>query len=520
MKMLKIKKKLLTWADKYFSTVLLRDIGSVDIDNSEYIFIFNQVKGTFAGKLYALTSHALSKRGIASCFSYKSDTFSRCYPRFDIDGHAISNAFIAEKKTRCIKPATSLNEERLFFDWVVEIENEKIEAEGINFFPIIRSTLRALQKRYNIFYRDQNNHPVYLDLIRSCDLLLKYFLLLRDYAQHNNKKIRLVGWEANYIPNGVLKILCDRFAHYRDIEYIDLERGYVGYFGQHHFRESYITCSNLTKNKASFGWSVLKQELEEFDARNIDLHKLLKPISNALEKDIYSEIPHNQKKVIQTIEAYKSRGKKVFVLFAHLFYDAPLDDKSPAFNGMCNWLTETVKYFNGKEDLLLIKPHPAEIRKDEPKKIPSEQLEPFLSDIELSENILLLEPRLFTVRDLSPYLSCGLIWSSSVAMELVILGIPCIIAGKPYYKALDFNFAKDKEHYFHMIEQSHEINVTEKHKTDVAKFLYLIEKKHVHIDCISYDMNIRKIFWNGRALKKYLAEGNQTIQSVVEKMLA
>jgi hypothetical protein len=33
-------------------------------------------------------------------------------------------------------------------------------------------------------------------------------------------------------------------------------------------------------------------------------------------------------------------------------------------------------------------------------------------------------------------------------------------------------------------------------------------------------MNIRKIFWNGRALKKYLAEGNQTIQSVVEKMLA
>jgi len=517
--MRKIVKLFYRSLDNYCTTILLKNIRSVDIKNSEYIFVFNQVKGTFAGKLYALTSHALSKRGIASCFSYKNDMFSRYYPRFDIDGHAISNAFIAEKTTRCIKPATALNEGQFFFNWVVEIENEKIEAEGINFFPIIRSTLRALQKRYNIFYRDQNDQPVYLDLIRSCDLLLKYFLLLRDYAQHNNKKIRLVGWEANCIPNGVLKILCDRFAHNRGIEYIDLARGYVGYFGQHHFRESYITCSNLTKNKTSFGWSVLKQELEEFDARNINLHKLSKPISNALEKDIYSEIPHNQKKVTKTIEDYKSLGKRVFVLFAHLFYDAPLDDKSPAFNGMCNWLTETVKYFYGKEDLLLIKPHPAEIRKDEPQKIPSEQLEPFLSDIELSENILLLEPRLFTVKDLSPYMSCGLIWSSSVAMELVILGIPCIIAGKPYYKALDFNLAKDKEHYFHMIEQSHEINVTEKHKTDVGKFVYLIEKKHVHIDCISYDMNRRKIFWNRKALKEYLTGGNQNIQSIVEKML-
>jgi hypothetical protein len=104
-------------------------------------------------------------------------------------------------------------------------------------------------------------------------------------------------------------------------------------------------------------------------------------------------------------------------------------------------------------------------------------------------------------------------------MELAFFGVPCIVAGNPYYNVLDLNFAKDKEHYFHMIEQSHEINVTEKHKTDVAKFLYLIEKKHVHIDSIEYNSKLRKFYWNRKSLMKYLKNGDKNINAIVENML-
>ena len=123
------------------------------------------------------------------------------------------------------------------------------------------------------------------------------------------------------------------------------------------------------------------------DERNIEHDELLRPISNALEKNIYDKIPQNQKKLIRTIEDFKSRGKKVFVLFTHLFFDTPVDDESPGFNGMGEWINETVKYFFGKEDLLLIKPHPSEFRKDFPKKNPNETLASFLRDTELSQNI-------------------------------------------------------------------------------------------------------------------------------------
>jgi hypothetical protein len=503
-------------ADNYYTAILLKNIKPIDINNSEYIFLFNQVKSSFAEKLYPLVSRELSTKGIPSCFLYKNNVLSHHYPRLHVNGHEISNSFIIENK-RFVK---SVHGQQLYFDWTIDIENEKIEAEGVNFFSIIENTLREIQKRYNVFYTDEDNKPVYTDLVQTCDLLLKYFLLLKHYSKNNNKKIRLVGWEIFYIPNGIFKMLCDKFSENRDIEFIELASGYISYFGQHHLKASYISCSNLTKTKSSSAWVVSKEEFAATDTNNIELDELLKPVSGALEKHAPHQIPDNQMEVIKIVENYRSQGKKIFVLFAHLFYDTPLNDKSSAFDGMGDWIERTVEYFQRKEDLLLIKPHPVEFRKEFPKKTPNETLASFLSDTKLSDNIIVLEPHLFTVRDLSPFISCGLIWRSSVAMELTFLGVPSIIAGNPYFNVLSLNFAKDKQHYFQMIANSHEIDVTDKQKIDVARYLYLIERKHVHVDCISYDTKLRKFYWNRNALRKYLKNGDEKIRSVVEDMLA
>ena len=500
--------------DRYLTYGLLKNIKPVDISDSEYIFIFNQVKSSFAEKLYILLAYGFAGRGIASCFLYKKDLLKPYFSEFLIDGWAISNSLTVEKK-RFVK---SKNGEPLFYEWTTKIENQQIEAEGINFFHIITNTLREIQKRYNVIYFDENNEPLFLDLVQSCDLLLKYFLLLKDYASQNQKKIRLVGWEIDYIPNGVFRILCDQLVDNRDIEFIELERGYMNYFG-YSLKESYISCANLTQTKTPYSWAVSKEDLKEIDNDHIDSAELLKPVSNAVDKYSYKRMSDHQKKVIKTIEDYRAHGKKIFALFAHLFYDTPVNDKSPVFNGMCEWITETIQFFNAEDHLLLIKPHPDEYRKDLPKKTPSETLASFLSEIELSENIILLHPHLFTVKDLSPNISCGLIWRSSVAMELAFFGIPCIIAGNPYYNLLDLSFAKDKEHYFHMIIHSDQLFVTERQQIDVARYLYLLERKHVHINSIIYDSKPRKFYWNRGALKKYLENGDIQIESVVENML-
>ena len=512
----KIRKKFNRLADNYFTRLLLKNVKPVDIKNSEYIFIFHQVKSKFNRKLYILVSHELSKRGIPSCFKFKSDLLSSYYPRFDIDGAHISNSFTSKKRF-IIEPSHG---EQLSFKWKVDLENEKMEAEGINFFPLIRNTLRTIEKRYNVVFKDEDNRPLYNELIQSCDLLLKYFLLLKDYSQTNEKKIRLVGFESEYVPNGVLKMLCEQSADNRDIEFIELRRGYISYFGHHHQRDSYIYLSNLTNTKTASGLAVSKEELAGFDEKSYNLEELLRPVSNALVKDMDYIPSDKQKKIIKMMGDYKGRGRKVFVLFPHVFYDTPADDKSKVFNDMCEWIMETVKYFDGKGDLLLIKPHPAEFIKDQPKKTPTETPASFLSGIELPENVIILERDLFTVKDLSAFITCGLIWRSSVGMELTFLGIPCIIAGIPPYGSLDLIYAKDKGNYLHMIEQAHTLQVTDKQKIEVATYLYLLENKHVHVSCIKYDQELREFYWDKKELKQYLKAGDEKIRSVVENMLA
>ena len=175
MLMHKIAKKSRRMIDKHFTSVVLKNILPVAIDSSEYIFIFNQVESEFYLKLYALVSHELAKQGIGSSFLYKDDLLSPYNPEFKINGFEISDAFTVAGRGS-VNPAYSRD---LVYDWRIDIENERIETHGVNFFPIIEATLRKIQKRYNVYFNDEDNSPVYSNLLNSCDLLLEYFLLFK-----------------------------------------------------------------------------------------------------------------------------------------------------------------------------------------------------------------------------------------------------------------------------------------------------------------------------------------------------
>jgi hypothetical protein len=350
-------------------------------------------------------------------------------------------------------------------------------------------------------------------------------MLFRDYSKNTAKKIRFVGFEKDYIPNAIFKILCDQISDQGNLEFIELRRGYVYYFQKdslresHHFRSSYVTCANLTRTGLIYSFGISKDEILQFNENDVDYDELVAPISNAIEKQIYAEKPENQKDILAKIKQYKDLGRNVFILFSHLFYDTPVDDASPAFDGMCTWIKETIQYFKNSEDLLLIKPHPAEFIKDDPKKTPTETLKSYLSDIPFSENIIMLDPHQFTIKDLSPLTTCGLIWRSSVAMELTYLRVPCIIAGFPVYNALELHYAESKEHYFQMIENAQDLEANESQKKDVAKYLYLLMNKHIEVESISYDKSLRKFYWNKKELMRFLDKGSENIQSLANLLL-
>jgi hypothetical protein len=109
--------------DHHLTSVLLRNIKPVDINNSEYIFIFNPVRGRYFEKLYILISHQLAQKGVPSFFVYKNDLLQPYYPSLHIDGHEISNSIILKNKQSIIHP---LGENQLYFDWIIDLTNNRL----------------------------------------------------------------------------------------------------------------------------------------------------------------------------------------------------------------------------------------------------------------------------------------------------------------------------------------------------------------------------------------------------------
>jgi capsular polysaccharide export protein len=502
--------------DHCLTDSLLGHICHVDISSSEYLFIFSHEKNSFSKRLFTLVSRELSLMNIPSVFLYQNDSIASRLPTLSINGYQISNSLNYGKTKGAI---TSANLTELYLSWNIDIENQFVGAYNTNFFPIILCTLRKITKLYNIDFYDSDIKIFFNYLLKSCDLLLHYFLLFKEFSSKKNKKIRIVGFEKNYIPNGIFYILCEKFSKNRDIEFIELQRGYMAYFGKYHFRDSFITCTNLNKEKVSYGTALCKSDLDKIDSQKVSLDNLSKPLLMALNKKSFSKISIKKEEVISQINGYLKANRKIFVLFAHLFHDVPYDDCSSSFEDMCEWINSTIEFFKKNDNLLLLKPHPSELRIEEPNRVPNETFKSFLNKTQLSKNIILLEPNEFTLSKIAPYVSCGLIWRSSVAMELTFLGIPTIIAGSPIYSALPLNYSQNRQHYFQMIDGINSIEVTEAQKAEVAKYLYLLERKHIHVDCLTYDAKLRKVLWNKKVVEKYLANGDANIRSIAEKML-
>ena len=513
-KIRKINKRIKNDYEDHLTRKILTKIAPTDIDKSDYIFIFNQADSRFAEKLYILMAHELAKHEIPSYFLYENELIKRHLPRLVIDGCQIDQSLHVENK-RFVK-TNVWNDKSL--DWHIDIENKTVEAMGVNFFNLIETTLQKIQKRYNVFFYTHDHKSVFDELVRTCDILLNIYLQLRKYAVANQKKIRFVGLEVNLIPNGVFRILCETFSTDGLTELVELERGYMHYFGTN-IKDSYVACGNLTKTKALTSWVMNRQEFEASKNLAIDT----KGIDIALEASIKRKRNLNEteesRRILDLIESYQKAGKKIYVLFAHLFYDTPIDDSSAVFGGMCAWIDETLNQFNNSDHLLLLKPHPVEIRIVNPKKMPNETLASYLSNKEFGDNIVLLPPDLFSVADLIPKMSCGLIWRSSVALELIYHGIPCIISGNPYYDILDINIVKSRDEYIRMIANSEKIKIENSQKDEIKLFLAMLRNRYYHVEQICYNPKDRKHNWDKSALKNYMLRGNDNIASIMDKMV-
>ena len=147
-------------------------------------------------------------------------------------------------------------------------------------------------------------------------------------------------------------------------------------------------------------------------------------------------------------------SKPVIGLLTNVSWDAQLHYPANAFDSMLDWLVQTCRYFEKRQDLqLLIRVHPAEISGFPPSR------QPVLGELrkaipQLSSNIVVVPPH----SELSTYALMSLcnsviIYGTKTGVELTSRGIPVIVAGEAWIRNKGLTCdASSPEEYFRILD--------------------------------------------------------------------
>lgn len=174
---------------------------------------------------------------------------------------------------------------------------------------------------------------------------------------------------------------------------------------------------------------------------------------------------------------HRLEGKQFVTLFTNLNFDTAVLGRNPIFDSMIDWINHIIDYWieNNIPQVLVIRIHPAEAKLV---KASSDFTEPKIVDkVKGQKNIIL-----FNATDkvdsytLIEHMQFGLIYASTIGMEVAYMGKPCLVAGDAFYKNKPFvKYCNDKRDYFttlNNILQTPESFVGK--KEDVLQFIYFI----------------------------------------------
>lgn len=143
--------------------------------------------------------------------------------------------------------------------------------------------------------------------------------------------------------------------------------------------------------------------------------------------------------------------------------------------GMAEWISRTVQYFIGRPDAqLVIRVHPGEVLTH------GQSMVDVVHEVlpRLPENIRLIKPQdEVNTYDLVEVADIGLVYTTTVGMEMAMMGVPVIVAGKTHYRERGFTYDPDSwVSYFkllgHMLNAPASYRLTREQVQSAWKYAY------------------------------------------------
>jgi FkbM family methyltransferase len=130
------------------------------------------------------------------------------------------------------------------------------------------------------------------------------------------------------------------------------------------------------------------------------------------------------------------------LLAANVIWDLAALNREVQFKDMIDWVCSTIEFFRNRPDWqLVVKPHPGELNKSLPatRQLLAEEVCKRVP--QLPPNVVICSPLTnLSVYDIIPKVRFGLVFTSTVGLEMACQGVPVVTAGRSLYHGMGFTF--------------------------------------------------------------------------------
>jgi hypothetical protein len=223
-------------------------------------------------------------------------------------------------------------------------------------------------------------------------------------------------------------------------------------------------------------WNDAKeQEIEHyfnFLEKNTKDEKWLSEVMKVQQANVDDDMPSHIREFVQD-------GKRLFVLACNVVGDSSMLNRETIFASQQQLIRGCIDYFKQRPDLkLIIRAHPGET-------VVAKKVGIFMG--EFSEPLVEGIPNILVVHNyeklntfsLVPYTAGVICWISSVAVDMIIRGVPAVVTANPKYAGLGIvDEPQTQDEFFQWIKQvcDKKIVVTERQMQVAKEYLYLIFK--------------------------------------------
>lgn len=500
--------------------------------NPEGVAVFLDCGFKRDGAMYTLVMHRLAEKGWLPV---------SLHPDLDMPRHpdpvlgGLNGMLVREGPTR-YRLAGTAPEVELAHNWEIDLNGQICRAEGINFFDVVRGKLRRYFKTYELDFERPDIKIACRDMIASADAALSICRYLRDHVAARNLPVRILGCEHLYVPSGIFNIYCAERGREFGIEFVDFSGAYSHYFtaGEYLKRHSFAV-RNVTRHDTISRHIVDRDAFDEWLKHNGggDAAREAKAAALSIVANSWTgkrDIPPDAVGMLDRIAAHRENGGIVACLYGHVGFDLGVPrDCGDGHADMVDWMNDTIETLNGKDVLLLIKPHPTE-KRYKPNRKPNQMLADLIH-VPLADNVVLMDALWLGTHEIMDHIDIGLIWRSNAALELAIKGIPAIVAGREaaYRNAVDLIYPESQAHYHELLDNLENIGPMPGQGERAALLLrYIAEETFINLPYVrqpalksqdGFRYANPGLAWDEAKLADFLANGDPNIDRICTEIV-